>query len=89
MEPPYAVVVATTQSGEQIVGSGMTLPTGTLRSDPQLGPLQDNGGLTHTQALMPGSPAIDAGNNTAQGLFTRPALDGILARCRCCGDRYP
>ena len=31
--------------------------------DPLLGPLQDNGGPTQTHALMPGSPAIDAGNN--------------------------
>jgi hypothetical protein len=31
--------------------------------DPLLGPLQDNGGPTLTHALMPGSPAIDAGNN--------------------------
>lgn len=30
--------------------------------DPQLGPLQDNGGSTLTQALLPGSPAINAGN---------------------------
>ena len=29
--------------------------------DPQLGPLQDNGGPTFTQALLAGSPAIDAG----------------------------
>ena len=29
---------------------------------PLLGPLQDNGGPTHTHALLPGSPAIDAGN---------------------------
>jgi len=28
--------------------------------DPMLGPLQDNGGRTFTQALLPGSPAIDA-----------------------------
>jgi hypothetical protein len=28
--------------------------------DPLLGPLQDNGGPTFTQALLPGSPAIDA-----------------------------
>ena len=27
-----------------------------------LGPLQDNGGPTLTHALLPGSPAIDAGN---------------------------
>jgi CSLREA domain-containing protein len=28
-------------------------------TDPGLGPLQDNGGLTKTHALLPGSPAID------------------------------
>jgi len=31
--------------------------------DPQLGPLDANGGPTLTHALLPGSPAIDAGNN--------------------------
>jgi len=31
-------------------------------TDPKLGPLQSNGGPTQTQALLPGSPAIDAGN---------------------------
>ena len=31
-------------------------------TDPLLGPLQNNGGPTFTQALLPGSPAIDAGN---------------------------
>ena len=30
--------------------------------DPQLGPLQDNGGNTPTMALPSGSPAVDAGN---------------------------
>jgi CSLREA domain-containing protein/uncharacterized repeat protein (TIGR01451 family) len=30
--------------------------------DPLLGPLQDNGGMTFTHALLAGSPAIDAGN---------------------------
>jgi len=32
-------------------------------SDPLLGPLADNGGPTQTHALLPDSPAIDAGNN--------------------------
>jgi hypothetical protein len=32
--------------------------------DPRLGPLQNNGGPTLTMALLPGSPAIDAGNNS-------------------------
>jgi hypothetical protein len=31
-------------------------------TDPMLGPLQNNGGPTKTQALLSGSPAIDAGN---------------------------
>jgi predicted outer membrane repeat protein len=31
--------------------------------DPNLGPLQDNGGPTFTHALLEGSPALDAGNN--------------------------
>jgi CSLREA domain-containing protein len=33
-------------------------------TDPLLGPLQDNGGPTWTHALLPGSPAIDAGDDT-------------------------
>lgn len=37
--------------------------TGDLENtDPKLGPLQNNGGLTLTMALPSGSPAIDAGN---------------------------
>jgi len=31
-------------------------------TDPMLGPLRNNGGPTQTQALLSGSPAIDAGN---------------------------
>ena len=37
--------------------------------DPVLGPLQDNGGNTLTHALLPGSPAIDAGDNTDAPAF--------------------
>jgi len=33
--------------------------------DPLLGPLQDNGGDTETHSLLPGSPAINAGNDVA------------------------
>jgi hypothetical protein len=35
--------------------------------DPKLGPLADNGGPTLTQALLPGSPALDAGILTIVG----------------------
>jgi hypothetical protein len=55
------------------VGSGMTglrngvngnlVGTAAAPIDPRLGPLQDNGGPTQTMALLPGSPAVDAGNN--------------------------
>jgi hypothetical protein len=34
-----------------------------VRGDPMLGPLSDNGGPTQTMALLPGSPAIDAGTS--------------------------
>jgi predicted outer membrane repeat protein len=40
--------------------------------DPQLGPLQDNGGPTWTHLPRPGSPAIDAGDNSGT-----PATDQI------------
>jgi hypothetical protein len=33
-----------------------------LNVDPKLAPLADNGGLTKTRTLLPGSPAIDAAN---------------------------
>ncbi len=36
-------------------------PTDLINTDPLLAPLADNGGPTLTQALLPGSPAIDAG----------------------------
>lgn len=33
-------------------------------TDPMIGPLEDNGGPTLTHALLSGSPAVEAGNNT-------------------------
>ena len=39
-------------------------------TNPGLGPLQDNGGPTQTHALMPDSPAIDAGAVIPQALIT-------------------
>lgn len=39
-----------------------TAPGDHMNTDPLLGPLQDNGGATLTQALRPGSPAIDHGD---------------------------
>ena len=43
-------------------GGYLTGPGDQINTDPMLGPLQDNGGPTFTHALLPGSPATDAGN---------------------------
>jgi len=40
----------------------LTGPGDQINTDPVLGPLEDNGGPTFTHALLPGSPAINAGN---------------------------
>ena len=48
-------------------------------TDPQLGALQGNGGLTDTQALVAGSPAIDVGGNRAEGC---PSTDQRESRAR-------
>jgi predicted outer membrane repeat protein len=57
-----------------------TTCTNIIDMEPLLGPLADNGGLTLTHALGPGSPAIDAGDpancpDTDQRGFPRP-VDG-------------
>jgi len=43
---------------------GFTSTGDLINTDPQLGALGNNGGLTQTHALPAGSPAIDAGTNT-------------------------
>ena len=63
-------------------GSNACGTTAPIHSDPNLGPLADNGSPTQTFALLPGSPAIDSGddsicaaspvNNTSQNGVTRP-----------------
>jgi len=52
--------------GHNLIGDGdctVPDPTDLVNIDPLLGPLQDNGGPTPTFALLPFSPAIDAGDN--------------------------
>ena len=49
--------------GNTTGGSGFAA-SDLLNVNPQLGPLQNNGGPTQTMALLAGSPAIDAGDNT-------------------------
>jgi hypothetical protein len=55
--------IASDNGGGVLIGPGDQINT-----DPMLGPLQDNGGPTFTHALLPGSPAIDAGDPS----FTPP-----------------
>ena len=64
-------------------GSGfLTGPGDQINTDPLLGPLQDNGGPTFTHALLPDSPAIDAGdpNFTPPPFFDQrgPGFDRVV-----------
>jgi hypothetical protein len=64
-----------------------------VTDDPKLGPLSDNGGPTQTHALLPGSPALDAGgvlddyavnsfaeNYTFYGIWKTPTNDPQVSR---------
>jgi hypothetical protein len=67
-------------SGTSITG---TTTGNQLNLDPKLGPLQDNGGPTRTQAMQSDSPAIDKGNSSGlqsdqRGLF-RPIDSPTIA----------
>ena len=70
---PYAADLATddtlavTGANNLVMAAdaAIVLPDDTLDVDPLLLALADNGGLTRTLALQPGSPAIDAGANPA------------------------
>lgn len=68
IDPSFGVGVLIS-AGRNLVGNtvgaypGSFLGTDLLNVNPMLGPLKDNGGITLTMELLPGSPAIDAGNN--------------------------
>ncbi len=75
-------------SNHLIGSSNMVLPPGTLRSDPRLAPLANNGGPTLTHALMADSPAIDMGSNPAGLSYDQrgtglPPRDWAACRHRC------
>jgi|GEM_PF-3036502 len=65
-----------TNLGNSIVEDGSLV--GTLTGDPQLGPLQANGGPTRTHLPQTGSPAIDSGSNAL--------VDGTLPLADINGD---
>jgi hypothetical protein len=58
-------------------GSFLNGPGDQINTDPLLGPLQNNGGATFTHALLPGSPAIDAGDPN----FTPPPFHDQRGLC--------
>ena len=72
---------------------GCTISGPFTQAYPLLGPLANNGGPTQTHALLPGSPAIDAGDivscndnsgapiSTDQRGLPRPAFGGASLRC--------
>lgn len=65
------VIGTYTDSGFNIVEDGSGVTHFTSRSgDPLLGPLANNGGPTLTHALLPGSPAVNAGNCAAYTVLT-------------------
>ncbi len=57
-------------------GNGQWLASDMLNQDARLAPLADNGGATKTHALLPNSPAINAGNN-------------CVLKANGCGDNNP
>lgn len=66
-------------------GTGnLTGPNDKPFTNPQLGPLQDNGGYTLTHAPLPGSPAVDGGQfvpglTTDQRGLSRPVDESSIA----------
>jgi hypothetical protein len=62
-------------------GGFLTGPGDLINANPLLGPLQDNGGPTPTMALLPGSLAVDAGDNTGAPDFDQrgPGFPRIVA----------
>src|SRR5207253_3296855 len=67
--PNFGGAGALTSHGHNISDDGtgnLVLTAGDLpNTNPRLGPLADNGGPTGTQALLVGSPAINAGDGSA------------------------
>ncbi|HUT91493.1 MAG TPA: right-handed parallel beta-helix repeat-containing protein [Thermoguttaceae bacterium] len=60
------------------VGPGDLVGTASDPLDPGLGPLQDNGGPTHTHALLTDSPALDAGDNAIAALLDQRGYPRIV-----------
>ncbi|MDB4766933.1 hypothetical protein OAG71_04515, partial [bacterium] len=57
--------ISTSGSDDVVSNSSYTSTNSLIGGDALLGPLTDNGGLTRTHALLPGSPAINSGSLAA------------------------
>ncbi|MCB0857388.1 MAG: hypothetical protein KDB57_04605 [Solirubrobacterales bacterium] len=73
----------------QAIGAGNCLtapgPVGLISpSDPGLGALADNGGLTSTLAIAPGSPAIDAAGSSGSDLCPPTDQRGVIRPAGSC-----
>jgi len=66
-----------------MMGAAFNGPGDQTNTDPVLGPLQDNGGPTLTHALLPGSPAVNAGDPA----FTPPLFSTSAALVSSCKKR--
>ena len=60
---PGTVTISHCDLAAAVYGAAYTDGGGSFSADPRLGPLQNNGGLTQTLALLPGSPCINAGTS--------------------------
>ena len=74
---PYGTITSQGNNLESGVSCNFIAAGDLTNTDPLLGSLADNGGLTQTRALLTGSPAINAGTNTGcpsidQRGYTRP-----------------
>jgi hypothetical protein len=63
--------------GNSSGGSGFAA-SDLLNVNPQFGPLQNNGGPTRTMALLPGSPAVSAGDVTGAPAFDQRGFARIV-----------
>ncbi len=59
----YSMLESATANVTYSIVQGGYPGIGNFNTDPLLGSLADNGGFTRTMALLPGSPAIDAGDD--------------------------
>jgi hypothetical protein len=72
-------------------GSSGWIASDLLNVNPLLAPLGNNGGSTFTHALLPGSPAVNAGNNSLaiDPLTMLPLMQDQRGRSRFVGGKNP